>query len=290
MNEPAHIAPPTAHRGRWVIWLLGTVLLFMAGFFWLLLKVMGASLGGFGGTQFVAAQYTSKDVVGDLGGMPVTIPRHMAEFVEYEGDPGWGERRQGPVPERTHSSKLTSFGVQFRYPDMATLSSPEMWKDMKSKTMYVTDWMRFSVKTGNNYSVMGALDRRLLATINDGYGPYKYENMQQKKFGMGWYSFAGVDPKTGKPNREVAGSAHDYFFAENDDGKVIAAIRCSNAPHAAAQCRHDFSLEYNGVRAIISIGYRRSLLENWADIQQKTAAMILQFKAAPPQSFGPHPI
>ena len=31
--------------------------------------------------QMATAQYTPKDVVGDLGGMPVTIPRHMAEFV-----------------------------------------------------------------------------------------------------------------------------------------------------------------------------------------------------------------
>jgi hypothetical protein len=123
----------------------------------LVIIVLGMGVGiqgriaGYGGMQMATAQYTPKDVVGDLGGMPVTIPRHMAEFVEYEGDPGWGEKRKGPVPERTHQSKLTSFGVQFRYPDMATLSSPAMWQDKKSKSIYNTDWMSFGVNASSQY-------------------------------------------------------------------------------------------------------------------------------------------
>ena len=48
----------------------------------------------------------------------VRIPRHYAEYVEYDGDPGFGEKRKGPVPERTFESKLSSFGMDVRFPDM----------------------------------------------------------------------------------------------------------------------------------------------------------------------------
>lgn len=38
--------------------------------------------------DMAAASYTPHDVVGDLGGMPVTIPHHFASYVEYDDDPG----------------------------------------------------------------------------------------------------------------------------------------------------------------------------------------------------------
>jgi hypothetical protein len=162
-SSPSPIHP--RGRGRWVIWVIGFALLLMFGFMLLMMKLTGAGLGMGGALQMAAAQYTRKDVVGDLGGMPVTIPRHMAEFVEYEGDPGWGEKRHGPRPERTHASKLTSFGIQFRYPDMVTLSNAEMWQDKKSKSIFVTDWMDIGVTTGNRYAKDGFLDRLMQGTL-----------------------------------------------------------------------------------------------------------------------------
>ena len=46
--------------------------------------------------------------IGDLGGMPVTVPRHLAELPEYDGDPGWApydlDRR--PVQDFGEQSRL----------------------------------------------------------------------------------------------------------------------------------------------------------------------------------------
>jgi hypothetical protein len=50
--------------------------------------------------EMAAAQFSRGVVVGDLGGMPVAIPRHFAEYVEYDGDPGWGETRKA-IPLHT---------------------------------------------------------------------------------------------------------------------------------------------------------------------------------------------
>jgi hypothetical protein len=82
------------------------------------------------GKEMTLAYHTPQDVIGDLGGMPVKIPAHAAHWVQYDGDESW-KPRKGPVPVRTYQSKLASFGMDARYPDMATLSSPELEKDKK---------------------------------------------------------------------------------------------------------------------------------------------------------------
>ncbi len=61
-------------------------------------------------------------VIGDLGGMPVSIPHHFAHFVEYEGDPRFLEPRKGTPPMRGYQSKLRSFGFEVRFPDMMPLT------------------------------------------------------------------------------------------------------------------------------------------------------------------------
>jgi hypothetical protein len=269
--------PPKGRRRRWVIWLLSSALLLGTALLVVPMLLTSMSLGGSGAVQMVAAQYTPRDVVGDLGGMPVIIARHMAEFVEYEGDPGWGEQRKGPRPERTHASKLTSFGVQFRYPDMATLSSPEMWKDKKSKNIYQTDWMSFGVTTGNRYPGNGFLDRFMVGMIHGGgYTGDQTYRQQPPEHGLDVYVLDSVSPNSGKPHRE---DGDDWFFAKNAQGHLIADIRCSNVPHEAAPCRHNFSLEFNGVAAQVDVSYRRGMLVNWQDIQRKVTAMILGFRA-----------
>jgi len=276
--EPAS-APPRKRRGRWVIYLLACVVLLLGGFAWLLLSVSSASLGGFGTPQMAAAQYTPKDVVGDLGGMPVTIPRHMAEFVEYEGDPGWGETRKGPVPERTHQSRLTSFGVQFRYPDMATLSSPEMWADKKSKNIYVTDWMLFGAKAASSYYGAGWLDRMTNRTIDFPLSKqYVYVRQEHLEYGLQKYILINRD--TGKPDSRMPGVTSDLvFIAKDERGRAIAYIECSAVKHRAAPCSHYFGLESRGVAAVVRVGYRRPLLEHWKDTQAKVADMVMGFKA-----------
>ena len=151
-------------RRPWWVWvlgfILGLVLLIAAGTVWLLIKINAAYLNGFAPWPMAVAQYTPKDVVGDLGGMKVTIPRHIPELVEYNGDPRWGEKRQGPRPQRTHDSKIASFGFDLRYPDMATLSSPELRADKKKQKTFETMWIGVTVGTGEIYPRDGALDSR----------------------------------------------------------------------------------------------------------------------------------
>ena len=53
------------------------------------------SLSGCSDSSTVA-NTEDKYAIGDLGGVFVNLPR---EFVEYDGDPSWGEKRVGKKPE-----------------------------------------------------------------------------------------------------------------------------------------------------------------------------------------------
>lgn len=228
-----------------------------------------------------AAQYASHDVVGDLGGVPVNIPSYFANFVEYEGDPGWGPKRKGPVPERTYQSKLTSFGYYTRFPDMAGRSSPAMWKDIESYSSGVTPWISVGVNTGSSYPGDGFLDRRAgyIGKSADIIKHEKYEQLPGQEHGLTVYAAAGVDPRTNTPYREDT-FAHDLFLHREKNSRVDTYIDCSNRNVRAPPCRHDFSLEPH-MNAQIYVTYRRSLLPQWQEIQQAVRQQILGFKVPP---------
>ena len=225
-----------------------------------------------------AVRYSPRDVLADLGGMSVKIPHYFADFVEYNGDPGWGEKRQGPAPVRTQSSKLKSFGYNTRFPDMAGLSSPELIGNKASFNIYNTTWINVGVTTGEFFSGTGFLDRQTAdrELPNTGVGLQNYGKLPTKEYGLTVYAPLGIDPKTNKPNR-VHPLADDVFVHRREDGKVDAFIVCSNRPHQAAPCSHSFSLEPYA-KAEISVIYRRGMLAQWQEIQRQVTAQLAGFK------------
>lgn len=68
--------------------------------------------------EMAAHQYANSDAVGDLGGVPVTIPKHFASYMEYDGAPGWGKKRTDPTPRRMYASRIKSLGFDVRYPNV----------------------------------------------------------------------------------------------------------------------------------------------------------------------------
>ncbi len=199
---PAAPQPKVApHRGRWVVVLLLLCLVAMAVMSWRFVRALGATSIGFQPPEMAAAQYSAEEVIGDLGGMPVKISKHVAEYVEYEGDPGWGPPREGPPPVRTYTSRLESFGFQVRYPDMAMLTTSAMWADMKSYTIYNTPWMDVGIITGPIYPGHGFIGRMHVSNgkIKSDRWSETYEELSQKKYGLIEYQPIGVDPKTGEP-------------------------------------------------------------------------------------------
>jgi hypothetical protein len=229
--------------------------------------------------EMAMAQYSSKDVVGDLGGVPVTIPKHFAEYVEYDGDPGFGEKRLDPAPVRTHESKLRSFGFEVRYPDMVGLSTPELRQEKRKASIYKTMWISVGITTGEHYPGDGFLDRFTNSTLNlkSKIIDYEdYEKLPDIQFGLEVYSPKGIDVKTGIAHRNHD-DARDMYVSRDESGKVQAVIVCSNRPVKSVRCKHRISLDPRW-DAAVDIHYRRQLLSEWKKIQESVIKVVERFE------------
>lgn len=270
-------------RGRWVIALPLGVMAISIFAIWSALRAQGISAAfanGFQPPEMAAAQFASQDVVGDLGGIPVTIPRHFANYAEYDGDPGFGEKRKEPRPERTHQSRLRSFGFDVRYPDLTGTSSAALWLERQNASIYDTPWISAGVRSGDRYPGDGFLDR-LFDSLHDPAPrpPFQYgERLPQTQYGLVVYAPVGIDPQTDRPSRESRISK-DVFVHRGKNGKVDAYIDCGNNLEGVASCSQEFSLEPYA-DADISVQYRRDLLSEWQQIQTSVTQLILGFKTA----------
>jgi len=282
MTTPAETPSIKPKRFRRVFWALLALLLGASGLFLAFRLFLSAPTPSkpFEPPEMTAAWYSAHDVVGDLGVVAVTIPSHFANFVEYDGDPGFAEKRKGDVPERTHRSKLRSFGYDVRFPDMAGLATPELWKDKASYSSAKTPWISVGVNTGSNYPGEGFLDRRTRSHVETPNNILKYSNYEKlptKEYGLTVYAPAGTDPKTGKPYREDI-NAEDVFVHRDKAGRVNTYVYCSNRNVPAPPCKHSFSLEPH-IHSEVYISYRRSLLPQWREIQDAVTKQLLGFKA-----------
>jgi len=290
MSTPVHTDDKVTRprRGRWVLWLLAAMLVLSGGFLALMAYVSGVSAQGFMPPQMAAAYHTPKDVVGDLGGMPVRIDRHIVRLVEYDGDPGWGEKRQGPPPARTHASRLASFGFYVRYPDMRSLDEPEMRADFEryhpttASTEYglkeKNPWIDGGIQSGSRYPGHGFLDRQFWGTdrkpVGEGYAP---EPSPLK--GLDLFIASGTNPHSGEPWRYQAGH-RDTYVHRDQQGTVTTLIRCGylRGTPRPTSCTQDWSMEREGLGMVVSVNYRHGLLPQWQDIQTKVSQFVLDFK------------
>jgi hypothetical protein len=220
--------------------------------------------------------------------MPVRIDRHIVRLVEYDGDPGWGEKRQGPPTERTHASRLASFGFYVRYPDMRSLDEPEMRSDFEryhpttASTEYglkeKNPWLRGGIQSGSSYPGHGFLDREFWGTertpVRQGYVP---EPSPVKVLEL--YIASGANAHTGEPWRYQAGN-NDTYVHRDPQGKVTTIIRCGylRGTPRPTWCEQTWSMERHGLGMVVNVMYRHGLLPQWQDIQTKVSQFILNFK------------
>jgi hypothetical protein len=251
---------------------------------------------GFQPPEMAMAQYTPKDVIGDLGGMKVRIPRHYAEYVEYDGDPGFGEKRKGPRPERTFDSRLRSFGIEARFPDMKGLENAQLREEYRRQPLQEKMWIMISIKAGERYPGDGFLDRQTDATLFNIYTPksighwrYTYERMPKDEYGLEVWRLSGIDPRTGKPARE-SNTTEDIYIHRESSGNVNVHIRCGrpSVPNGIGICHLGTSLA-SKAQAVVDIGFRRGLLPEWKKIQQSVRNLLLSFEVDPSSSSDTSP-
>ena len=245
----------------------------------------------FAGTEFV---------IGDLGGVPARIPHYFANYIEYEGDPDFGEKRKGPKPERTYQSQFTSFGFKVRFPDMAGRSSPELWRDFNQyHDVYwehyydpeksISPWMSVGITTGRRYAGVNFLDVYVDTVLRfdaekQGLPILAHDNYAQvpkPQWGLTVYSAPGIDKNTGKPHRENH-YAKDLFVHRNSAGKVQTFIRCRNhniPGKTYAFCTQTFSLEPS-MHVLLNVHYTSNFLPHWRQIQKNISRLMRSFEVA----------
>jgi len=250
---------------------------------------ISSKLNGFQPPEMAAAQYTAKDVIGDLGGMKVRIPKYYAEYVEYDGDPGFGEKRKGPRPERTFDSRLRSFGVDARFPDM---KGQENWKirDQRSRQSLKEDmWLRMTIISGEHYPGDGFLDahiRRTLFPTDPNHKWYwwdTYERMPEDEYELEVWRLSGMDPHTGKPARDSIGvGIKDIYVHRDPSGHVDAHMDCSkpSVPKGIGICELNMNLAPEA-GVWIRVSFRRGLLPQWQQIKQSSRKLLLSFEVDP---------
>ncbi len=266
------------HAGRWIVaTLIGFAVLGGLNA-WRSWRSFAVPLSGFMPRQMALAQYPSQDVVGHVGGMPVRIPRDIARFVEYDGDPRFGERRLGPPPRRTSQSAIKSFGFQVRFPDWATLSDKEAEEDYRLTRIGTSRWITVGVISGGIYPKDGFLDRAVHNRIlrRNSHPLDQFAPIPSEYLGLSAYAIPGIDPTTGAPYRS-SGFAEDLFVAWTSEGKVTTYISCKTAQRNPS-CHHSWSLEQLGIKAEMTATYPRRMLENWKEIQEGSTEKLFEFR------------
>ncbi|HFQ91739.1 MAG TPA: hypothetical protein ENK29_02530 [Chromatiales bacterium] len=291
MTKPDPIE--TWQRRRRRFWRIVGVLLLVAvavtGYrVWQAVSRVNDALWGFEPPEMRAARFQKQPVLrANLGGMPVAIPWHFAEYVEYDGDPGFGEKRKGPKPVRTPESRIASFGFYMRYTDGMGLETWALRQEMKKQSLKGdSPWVDVTLISGEIFPGDGFMDvgaREALKPLN--YPEDDYFLQPEKIYGLEVYVQTNIDPDTGRPFNEGKWG-EDLFMARRPDGHVEAIIQCSNRKVPSPPCKHGFSMEPEA-RIDVSVLYSRHLLPHWKEIQAQVRRRILSFRIPPGQSESP---
>ena len=234
-------------------------------------------------------------VIGDLGGIPVSIPHHFARFVEYQDDPHFLEPRKGPAPIRTEQSKLRSFGFEVRFPDMAPLTDATREEKRKSN-IFNTMWLHVGVdvapwnnELGLKRSVDAIPSPSKIWVVGDmGPGlpartwkePHGYLRSDNLLYGLVVNEVQGYDEAKRYKFPGVDGSDKNIYYHVDKQGKVDTYIECSNVKHDAAPCEQYFILPTVN-NTMVKVLYRIGFLPQWTEIQDSVSKVMLGFAVDP---------
>lgn len=225
--------------------------------------------------SWVLRENQTGPIVGDLGGVPVSIPKPYAHFVEYDGDPHFMDKRNEPPPPRTHASKLASFGFEIRFPDMEP-DTEETKAEKKASTIQTTTWMRVGIDSHSAYGTGGDdFLEKMTAAIAEITPQRRYEPLPKEIYGLTGFAPVITDVARKKP----AGESYDknIYIHRDKNGRVDTYIKCSNRTHQATVCEQYFNMR-PAMRIHVSVGYRKALLPQWREIQASVTQVILGFR------------
>lgn len=226
-------------------------------------------------------------VVGDLGGVPVAIPREYARLVEYDGDPHWLAQRKGPPPVRDNTSKLVSFGILVHLPTMKPLTKDNEEAYQKRGRRDV-EWLNSSISAGSVfYKGEDSFPDPYTSDIpgREFYKRFDYESVPDMHGMKAWRATREIalDLVLDDLNRRHSMSNHHLYFGYEGE-KIIALIKCgsglTSAPGGRNLCSHSFVL-WPEIKAEVEMQYSVDILSDWRINQQKMRDLMLSFRMQP---------
>lgn len=230
----------------------------------------------------------AEDVIGDLGGVPVRIPRQWVRLVEYAGDSHWLEKQPYPPPARTYGSKLTSFAILIHMPTMKALT-PENYEAYQKRGFRDLEWISGGVEAAvlplTSWTPLNwenPYTWKLPGQGRGGYQSYDYTPLPDRYGLKGWRAVRWnpgnlvLDDK----DRGQGMMNHHLYFAYQG-GRIVAVIRCgsgvTSAPGGRHTCDHSFLL-YPEMKAEVSLSYSPESLAQWRTYQDAMRELILSWR------------
>ena len=280
-ERPSGVEKRRRRRGRWLLSLMVLVFLALTAFTvrWWQYGHRSNALSA----AYKASQPYPGFAIGDLGGMPVKVPRHLSELLEYDGDPGWAPAPDWLPPVRTFESKINSFGFYLRFPDGATLDSRERREEKRLTPPWEDRWIDVGVASSKRYPRDGFLDTYVQLRLLDHAGKsviHRYHRQPEDEHGLEVYRLApppeGPDPTKTRVTEE--------FVGRDSSGEVISTFHCTVSFDVnRSTCSQVWFMEKQGLRIKLSAQYRRPLLQHWREIQPMVTQMVLGFQHDPSQ-------
>ena len=219
-------------------------------------------------------------VIGNLGGVPVSIPREFARFVQYEKSPPSLDQENKATIKRTTDSFLESFALKAYF----AVGSNELHlisAGSKSDDSYNNDdILRVVVLSGKSYGSAGIknLSHRLQSYLEGSRNNYTYSELSQSVFGLTGYSPIDSSDRLAIAESIRVIRERKLYVDKNEEGVVTTFIECSNSRVLVATCRHSFNLDPY-MRARVTVIYRLGLLEKWNEIQLKVLDLLKSFSS-----------
>ena len=274
--------------GRWiwriVIFLTLGLAIFIGYSVWKVQSARGRLAGSFP-TELTVLQYTPKDVIADLGGMKVHIPKHCAEYVEYDSDSTFGEKRKFSL-QHLPASKLRGFEIDVRFPEMRCQDNDAMREDRRRNFLSRENpWIGITINSGAIYPKLGAgaIDALVMAVTDtiDKPGKFWFDNFERlptSDFGLEAYVVAGMDPRLGKPARESL-DTYDIFIHRIAEGAADTYITCNKTDryNGIATCQMIFGMAPRA-SVYLKVMFARSQLPHWSKIKQSTFDLLTSFE------------
>ena len=227
-------------------------------------------------------------IVGNLGGVPVSLPQFVVEYVSYDDTPEPFSKKWKTykIPEkRTYQDNLEGFGFVFDFKTNELRKHFVNYQRWAKESMHYTTsathtWVDVSVFSGNQAPQINMNEWSTTWLPKNGYYyDYKYSKTGEE-FGLEKYQFPDVlDKKTQKPIRDKD-EYGDTFISRDTSGNVTSVIKCNNEPKGYT-CSSKFCnlrckcfLQIPDLKTRVTVRFRRPHLKHWQKIQQQAEQHI----------------